>query len=301
MNGFTTPEAALAALRTPRFVDANFISHHLEFQRGVLVFPLLTPTLPPATHTNAYVLGTGECLIVDPGSPDELETGRLIDFVRALDYRPKAVVLTHQHADHVGGALQVSRELGIPIWAHRLAAAQLPFEVARFLEEGEVLELDGPLVTRWRVLHTPGHARGHVCLVNVATRLGLVGDMVAGVGTIVIDPPEGDMAEYLRQLERLKEHLDVLCPAHGNISVDAVAKLEEYLLHRAWREAKVLEAFAAFDGPVKTEDLVVKAYDDVMAFVWPIAERNIMAILEKLRAEGRVAQRDGAWARVPAG
>lgn len=294
---FVDPAGVLAALRTAPFVDQDFISHHIEFQRGVLLLPLRSPTLPPATHTNAYVLGTGECLIVDPGSHDEAENERLIAHVRALGYRPLAVVLTHQHQDHVGGARQVSQAFGVPVWAHRLAAQQLPFEVARFLEEGDVLALDGPFPMRWRVLHTPGHARGHVCLVNEATRLGVVGDMVAGVGTIVIDPPEGDMAEYLRQLERLKGHLATLCPAHGPMSPDAVARLDEYLVHRAWREERVLEAVASFDGAA-IGAVVEKAYDDVLAFVWPIAERNTLAILLKLEAEGRVVREAGVWRAV---
>ena len=113
--------------------------------------------------------------------------------------------------------------------------------------------------------------------------------MVAGVGTIVIDPPEGNMAEYLRQLTRLKElPVGALYPAHGPVIAHGVVKLDEYLAHRAWREAKVLEAVRSFSMPVPLEDVVPRAYDDVAAFVWPIAERNTVAILEKLVAEQRV-------------
>jgi len=155
-----------------------------------------------------------------------------------------------------------------------------------------VLELSGPRPMRWRVLHTPGHARGHVCLFDEASRAAVVGDMVAGVGTIVIDPPEGVMAEYLAQLERLKAlPVTTLYPSHGPVIADGPAKLDEYLMHRRWREEKVLAALKALGAPT-VEQLVEKAYDDVQAFVWPIAERNTIAILEKLEGEGR-AQRDG--------
>jgi glyoxylase-like metal-dependent hydrolase (beta-lactamase superfamily II) len=158
---------------------------------------------------------------------------------------------------------------------------------ARALEEGDVFQLGRMTL---RVAHTPGHARGHVCLVDEASRAAIVGDMVAGVGTIIIDPPEGDMAEYLRQLQRLKTGLGVrtLYPAHGPPIVDGPAKIDEYLRHRAWREAKVLVALPRRSTGLTLSELVPRAYDDVQSFVLPLAERSTTAILEKLIREGRV-------------
>ncbi len=302
LSRFTDFASAIAELRTRAPVDRDFITERVEFQRGIFVYPLQTPTLPPAAHTNCYLLGTRDLLIVDPGSPDDAEAERLVHFVRALGregYRPQAVVLTHHHADHVGGAKYTSEALGIPVWAHALTRGRVPVEVQRTLREGEVLTLDGPLPMRWKIYETPGHARGHLTLIDEATKAAVVGDMVAGLGTIVIDPPEGDMAEYLRQLERLKGLVGSISPAHGPVLPDGVAKLEEYLLHRAWREAKVLEALAG--GPLSLEALVPKAYDDVAAFIWPLAERNTVAILDKLVAEHRVRVADGGFEVVAGG
>lgn len=294
MARFTTLERAVEELSHPPHCT-DFIAERIEFQRGVLLYPMLTPTLPPATHTATYVLGTGDCVLVDPGSPDDALIDGLVQFLGTIpELKPKAIVLTHHHGDHLGGLEHLVKRTGLPVWAHAKTADRSPVPVTRLLDEGDVIELGGALPMRWRVLHTPGHARGHVTLVDEASRAAVVGDMVAGVGTIVIDPPEGDMAEYLRQLERL-EALPVrtIYPAHGPVQPDGPAKLREYLIHRAWREAKVLEALATFGvGGATVSELVPRAYDDVAAFIWPIAERNTQAIVEKLLAESR-ARRDG--------
>ena len=294
LEAFDDAEAVRARFLAPPHV-VDFVAQRLEFQRGVRVVPLRTATLPPATHTNAYVLGTHELLVVDPGTDDAAELELLVSLVKQLErdgQKPLAIVASHHHADHVGGLARTVERLGLPVWAHARTADRLPVKTSRLLNDGEVLELSGPRPMRWRVLHTPGHARGHVCLFDEASRAAVVGDMVAGVGTIVIDPPEGVMAEYLAQLERLKAlPVTTLYPSHGPVIADGPAKLDEYLMHRRWREEKVLAALKALGAPT-VEQLVEKAYDDVQAFVWPIAERNTIAILEKLEGEGR-AQRDG--------
>lgn len=303
MAEFVSVEHALAELCEPPHCT-DFVCERIEFQRGVILYPLETPTLPPATHTNAYVLGTGDCLIVDPGSPHDEETDKLVRFMRASErdgLHPIAVVLTHHHGDHVGGARRIAEALGLPVWAHEKTADRLPVDhVARTLHDGEVIHLDGPMPMHWQVLHTPGHAQGHITLVDKRTRSAIVGDMVSGIGTIVIDPPEGDMGEYLAQLERLKKvPVSNLYPAHGPVIADGVAKLDEYLAHRAWREQKVLEALSSFGRPVLLEDLVPRAYDDVASFVLPIAERSTQAILDKLVREGKVNREGEHYA--PAG
>lgn len=286
------PDALKRLIDQPDCVE--WISERIEMQRGITLLPLVTPTLPPATHTNCYVLGTGEFLVVDPGSPDEAEIDRLVKLLREMEgegMRGKAIVLTHHHGDHTGGAVLLAEKMKLPVWAHARTADRAPIEVARLLTDGEVIALDGPYPMKWRVLHTPGHAQGHVTLVDEASKAAVVGDMVAGIGTIVIDPPEGNMGEYLRQLSRL-ENLPVrtLYPAHGPTIPDGPAKLQEYAVHRAWREEKVLEALKSFDAPAEMDEVVKRAYDDVQSFIWPVAERNAAAIVEKLIEEGRAVK-----------
>lgn len=299
LKDFTTLEAAARAMSSPPHCT-GFIAERLEFQRGVMLYPLETHTLPPATHTTCYLLGTGELLVVDPGASEDAELERLVRILGELGAegrRAKAIVLTHHHGDHVSGAARLAERTGLPIWAHALTAARVTAPIARELVDGEVLALDGPRPMRWRVLHTPGHAPGHLSLYDEVTKAAVVGDMVAGIGTIVIDPADGDMGEYVKQLARLKGlPVGTLYPAHGPAIPEGTHKLDEYLAHRAWREEKVLAALEKV-GPCTGEALVPHAYDDVQAFVWPIALRSTEAILVKLVREGRAA-RDGERYRV---
>lgn len=297
MNAFVTPEAAAQQLRTPQNCP-GYVATRIEFQRGIHLFPQETDTLPPATHTNAYIVGNGELLVIDPGSKEVRQYARLLALVAGMaaeGKRPKAVFLTHHHADHIGGALAVKDRLKVPLWAHERTADRLPRgAVDRLLVEGELIELQGLPSMKLRVLHTPGHARGHLCLVDEATKAAIVGDMVAGIGSIVIDPPEGDMTDYVAQLERLKAlPVSTVYPAHGPALPDGTGKLEEYLVHRAHRERLVVDAIPKSGATMK--EIVTRAWADTVELLHPLAERSAQAILIKLTREGRVARKDDRY------
>jgi endoribonuclease LACTB2 len=269
---------------------------------GVFMTPVRTPTLPPATHTNCYLVGSRDLVVVDPASPyadEQAVLDRDIDDLLARGHRVVEIWLTHHHGDHVGGAAHLARRLGVPVAAHPrtaelLAARVEPVKIDRLLHDGDTLELAGDPPRRVRAVFTPGHAPGHVCVLEEHTGFLIAGDMVAGVGTIVIEPSEGHMGDYLRSLERMKAlAAAALLPAHGPIVIDVAGKLDQYIGHRLWREQRVVDALRQL-GPATPRELVAVAYADVPAAIHRLAELSLIAHLIKL-AE------DGAAAREPAG
>jgi glyoxylase-like metal-dependent hydrolase (beta-lactamase superfamily II) len=121
--------------------------------------------------------------------------------------------------------------------------------------------------------------------------------MVAGIGTILIDPSEGEMAEYLASLQRLLARpAAALLPAHGPAIPDGPAKLREYLAHRLMREARVAAALSG--APQSLRELLPRAYGDTPTFLWPLAERSLLAHLVKLVRDGKAVERDGGWSAV---
>lgn len=274
-----------------------------EIDGHVASFAVRTPTLLPATHTNSYALGTRELLLVEPATPYDDERRAWLEWVRGLASQgrtPVATLVTHHHGDHVGGAAFLSRELGLPLWAHPQTASRIDAPVARRLEEGELLVLDGPKPSAWEVLHTPGHAPGHVCLVDRAAGIGVVGDMVASEGTILVAPGDGDMREYLAQLARLEAlGLATALPAHGAPIEAPAAVFAHYIAHRLAREAKVRRCLADFgEAGVRLPDLVETSYDDVPPFIRPIAMLSLEAHLEKLVHEGLATCTEDRWTAV---
>ena len=275
--------------------------------RSVDLFAAKTPTLAPATHTNSYALGARDVLLVEPATPYEAEQKAWIAWAKGLaseGRRAIAIVATHHHIDHVGGIDVLARELGLPIWAHEKTASELPHTpIARHLSDGDAIVLDGPTPETWTVLHTPGHAWGHICLWSERTRTVVVGDMVASVGTILIAPGDGDMAVYLAQIERLaKLDARLALPAHGEPIDEPTALFRHYIAHRLKREARVLAALPPRieEGETLVE-IVAQAYDDTPVHVWPIAKLSLEMHLKKLVDEGRAIERDGRWAARPSG
>lgn len=261
---------------------------------GVLRLPLRTPTLPPATTTNTCIVVGDGVVVIEPATPHDDERARLDALLAELDSagHPLALILlTHHHGDHVGYAEALREKTGAPIATHEETAARVPFAIDRVLADGDHIELGAGVSLR--AVFTPGHAPGHLVYLEERSQVAYVGDMLAGEGTILVDPYDGgDMKAYLESLARIDAlGSTALVPSHGPVLREPSAAVAQYVAHRLAREAKVTLALA--DGPLAWDELLARAYADTPQFLWPIAERSLEAHVRKLVTERRV-HRDGA-------
>lgn len=273
--------------------DAEALGGAWEVSPGIWMLPVETPTLPPASHTNSFLIGgdlVSAPLWIEPCArrPEPF-----------LGAGPKAMIPTHHHPDHIGG-IGAGRRAGVELWAHEATGERLGLALDRTLREGDVLNAgDGrvPLGRdlRLEVLYTPGHAPGHLCFWEPQSRTVIVGDMVAGVGTILVEPRDGDMAAYLDSLARLRDlGAARMLPAHGGLIVDPAAHLSRYIEHRLAREEKVRRALVDRPGSAPGQ-LVAGAYPELSPVHWPLAAQSIHAHLIKLAGDGKAERRGKAW------
>ena len=254
----------------------------IRVRPGLAYIPLVTPTLPPAQHTLCFLLGDEEIVLVDPGPGDGEQLKRLEAVLQGR--KVTAVVLSHHHADHVGG-VEWCQARGWPLWAHARTAEQLPgCQLDRQLR-------DGDRVQGWQVLHTPGHASGHLALWEPQTSILLCGDLVSGLSTILVPPPDGDMSDYLESLKRCQELKPrLVLPSHGGPFGPGSDLLGRTLSHRLEREARVVEALGGSFG-----EILGQAYADVSGPALQLAKISLQAHLLKLEREGRTQRRDDRW------
>lgn len=274
---------------------------YIELNSRLACFPLRTKTLPPATHTNCFIIGRKEFIVIDAASKERGEQRKLFDFVDNLIESGgvcRAIIVSHLHADHFGGetALQTHlREkfaLEVPVSAHRLTAESLrgEIEIEKFIEDGDIFALKDERGEKFEIkaIHTPGHARGHLCFYDAEFGFLLSSDNVLGTGSVLIAPPEGNMKDYLGSLERMKNlpNLNFLCGSHGSAVSDGKGKIESYISHRIEREEKILQAIR--NGAKTPSEIVEKVYTDIPPELWKLAEKSVEAHLEKIEADSLI-------------
>jgi glyoxylase-like metal-dependent hydrolase (beta-lactamase superfamily II)/8-oxo-dGTP pyrophosphatase MutT (NUDIX family) len=270
------------------------------FSPGVLMIPLDCRGIPPTTHTNAYLIGTGPAYLVDPGPSEPAEQEKLFEALAGR--RVDAIILTHHHPDHIGAASACARRLGVPTLAHPLTARLLQGRIAidETIHDGARLDL-GPAPHgrgHWAMhaLHTPGHAPGHLAFYEPDYQLLFAADMVSTLSSMIICPGDGDLRLYLASLERLQEYpTRLLLPAHGPPTMRAAHLLEEAIDHRITRERQLLEALEG--GPRSVEELVLELYRGYPEGVRNLAALQVEAGLLKLEADALVRREGERWRR----
>lgn len=244
--------------------------------------------------TNSYLVGTGDGIaVIDPGPADLQHVERLLEHAAGTI---RWILTTHTHMDHSPAALLLQAKTGAKLLG-------MPPPVSGPQDQGylpDIVLADDQRIEAGncmlRVIHTPGHASNHLCYLLEAEGILFTGDHIMQGSTVVINPPDGDMAAYLASLRKVKDlSADYLAPGHGFLMDKPHVVVDRLLAHRMTREEKVLAALRRL-GPSTVDELLPAVYDDVPEKRYAMAARSLLAHLLKVAAEGRVVEDGGRWA-----
>lgn len=242
------------------------------------------PSLMTGPGTNTIVLGGGSdgAIVIDPAVDDAAYLDTLIAEGEKRG-GIRRIFITHGHPDHVGGAAALRERLHVPIFAYsRKGVPEADVDVT----DGETFPVGEETL---RAIHTPGHRFDHHSYYLERQRILFAGDMISGITTNVIAPPDGDMFDYMSSLQRL-QMVDILeiVPGHGPTIANASAKIAEYIAHRQLREQQILQTLETLPRGVIIPEMVPAIYVDVDPKLHSIAAWSVEAHLLKLEKEGLV-------------
>ena len=246
--------------------------------------------------TNTYLIGKEDLTLIDPG-PNIKE--HIDEIIRVGENKIKRILVTHTHTDHSPAALPISKVLDVPMYG-RLIDGESSWEDETFipdviLNDADIIKTDEYTL---EVIHTPGHASNHLCFLIKELNCLITGDHIMEGSTVVIGPPDGNMADYLESLNKLfKYKIDCLAPGHGNFMYEPKKVIESIIRHRLSREAKVLRRLEDV-GDIDLESLTAIVYDDVPERLHPIAKFSLEAHLLKLLNEGVIKKDNNNFAKI---
>ena len=253
----------------------------LQLSDRVQVILGLNPSLMTGPGTNTYLVGKENPLLIDTGSgiPEYMDLLKEVLRERGVS-GISHVLVTHGHPDHVGGVEALRREFPA-LTVKKMARSGEGRGPIAYLKDGDRIEVDGCTLT---ALHTPGHAIDHLCFYLEEELSLFTGDLIVGVGTVVIHQEAGGLKQYLASLERLLSlELERIYPGHGPVIHRPREKIVEYIEHRQMRENQILEALDW--GDVTIPEIVRRVYTDVIPALHPVAERSVEAHLSKLEED----------------
>ena len=287
--------------------DMNSLPTGVLMPLSPLVARVLAPNPSPFTFTGtqSYVVGQGEVAVIDPGpaDPDHIDA-----LMQGIAGRPvTAILCTHTHRDHSPATRPLAQATGAPI----IGCAPLTLEDdgpradaafdPDYAPDHVLVDGDRVAGTGWTLeaVATPGHTSNHLCFAMLEEQTLFTGDHIMGWSTTVVSPPDGDMADYMRSMQRLIDRDDlVYYPAHGD-PVDKPQRLARSMMgHRRHREGQILRHLER--GAVAIPNMVADMYKGIDPRLHPAAGRSVLAHLIDLKARGLVREHDGRWEAIAA-
>lgn len=278
-------------------VDAPYAKLE-QLERGIARVLAHNPSAFTYYGTQTYLLGERELAVIDPG-PDLPE--HLDALEKAIGGRPVvAIMCTHTHRDHSPAAKPLAERTGAPL----IGCAPLALETVgpradasfdgdyapdRVLHDGDEIAVDGKAVA---AVATPGHTSNHLCFAYEGALL--TGDHVMGWSTTVVVPPDGDMAAYMKSLDKLRQRDDrIYYPAHGEPVTNPDQYVRHLMNHRMQREKQIMKLVS--EGPRAIPDIVALAYPGLDPRLTIAAGGSVLGHLVDLERRGLVQHEGETW------
>jgi glyoxylase-like metal-dependent hydrolase (beta-lactamase superfamily II) len=263
-----------------------------ELAPGVRRLLAPNPSMMTGPGTNSYLLGSKEIAVIDPGPAMPTHVEAIQDLA---DAPIKWILVTHTHPDHSPAAASLAAATGAEKFGRMAPQGRhqdQTFKPDHILDDEDIFETGEFSL---QAIHTPGHASNHLCYLHTGLNCLFTGDHIINGSTVVIDPPDGSMGDYLRSLERLRSmSIDAIMPGHGEV-IDQPQEAVEWLInHRLERESKIVSALRKLPDST-SRALVPLVYDDVDEKRHDLAEHSLLAHLIRLEEELHVRMENGRW------